>query len=511
MTRSLLRPAAGGSPATLRVAPLLLVLVITLLGAAACGAPASRPAAGDVGDAMNASLEGGTGTFDHGGWDVLLAATARDGLLDYRQMQKQRADLDAYLARVAAADLASLAPDQLKALLINAYNALTVQTILDHPQVSSIREIDGAWDTAEHRVGGFALTLDAIEHNLLRPFFKDPRIHFAVNCASRSCAPLPGWAYSGAGLDEQLDESSRAFLSDPGNVQVEDGTLQVSSYFTWYGDDFTAGGWHPRADTIPQFIAGYTTAEVAAFIQAAGGRPPLAFLEYDWALNASVPPDPGIAPPVATGGDEESEGVVTRLRSWITGLGPAGFVLYGVAYVLLTVLFVPAWPLTVGAGTAYGIVAGTALVSVSSVTGAALAFLLARSVQRRRVQRWVAGSAQFAAIDRAVGRQGWKIVALTRASPAFPFNLQNYAYGLTAVGFWPYVLASWLAMLPATLLYVYIGAAGADVAEAATGEVDLLTTSFKWIGFAATLAVTLYITRIARRALREASVSDPAD
>ena len=486
------------------------LLLLLTLATAACGAPASRQASGEVGDAVQASLEGGTGTFDHGEWDALLAATARYGLLDYRQMQGRRPELDAYLARIAASDLASLAPDHLKALLINAYNALTVRTILDHPRVQSIRDIDGAWDRLSHQVGGFHLTLDALEHNLLRPFFKDPRIHFAVNCASRSCAPLPGWAYTGADLEDQLEGQTRAFLSDPRRVQMANGTLKVSSYFTWYGGDFTAEGWQPRADTIPAFIAGYTTPAVAALIQAGDHEPPLAFIDYDWSLNASVPPDPDILSSGTSAGEEPGGGVVTRLRAWITGLGPAGFVLYGMAYVILTVLLVPAWPLTVGAGTAYGILAGTALVSVSSVSGAALAFLLARSVLRRRVERWVAGNDQFAAIDRAVGRQGWKIVALTRASPIFPFNLQNYAYGITAVGFWPYVFASWVAMLPGTLLYVYIGAAGADVAEAATGQVDLVTTAFKWIGFAATLAVTLYITRIARQALRESAAVEPS-
>ncbi len=168
-------------------------------------------------------------------------------------------------------------------------------------------------------------------------------------------------------------------------------------------------------------------------------------------------------------------------------------------------LFVPAWPLTVGAGAAYGVVAGTALVSISSVTGAALAFLLARSLLRRQVERWVAGNLRFAAIDQAVGRQGWRIVALTRLSPVFPFNLLNYAYGLTAIGFGPYVLASWLAMLPGTLLYVYLGAAGADVAEAATGQVNWLATGLRWVGFAATVIVTGILTRIARRALARAT------
>jgi uncharacterized membrane protein YdjX (TVP38/TMEM64 family) len=418
---------------------------------------------------------------------------------------------------VAGADLGSLKAMELKALLFNAYNALTIRSILDHPQVASIREIDGVWTSTLHRVGGFDLTLDQIEHNLLRPFFQDPRIHFAINCASLSCAPLPGWAFTGDDLDKQLDERTRAFLSDPQQVHLENGSLMVSSYFDWYGDDFTAAGWEPRGASIPLFIAGYASPEMAGAIRDAGDDLPLSFLPYDWSLNAAVPPDPLVAPPAAAGEaatgspveTSQEDGVVTRLRDRITRLGPAGFVLYGLVYVLLTVFFIPAWPMTVGAGAAYGLLAGTILTSVSSVAGAAVAFLVARYLLRARVARWVAGSTQFAAIDRAVGREGWKIVALTRSSPLFPFNLQNYAYGLTAVGFWPYFFASWLAMLPGTLLYVYIGAAGADVAEAATGQVNWLVTGFKWAGFAATLLVTLFIARVARRALKEAAAEAP--
>ncbi len=284
---------------------------------------------------------------------------------------------------------------------------------------------------------------------------------------------------------------------------MEDGVLKVSRYFDWYATDFTAAHARPRADTVTAFMALYATPALAAHLRSPQGAAlPLQFLDYDWSLNAIRPPDPAAQiPATATG----HGGVVTRMRTWIVARGPAGFVLYGLAYVVLTVLFVPAWPLTVGAGAAYGVVAGTALVSISSVTGAALAFLLARSLLRRQVERWVAGNLRFAAIDQAVGRQGWRIVALTRLSPVFPFNLLNYAYGLTAIGFGPYVLASWLAMLPGTLLYVYLGAAGADVAEAATGQVNWLATGLRWVGFAATVIVTGILTRIARRALARAT------
>ena len=262
------------------------------LAGAACGAPASRPAEGKVADAVRASLVGGTATFDHADWSALLAAGSREGLVDYAAFRVRRAALDAYLGRVATADLARLAPAHLEALLINAYNALTIRTILDHPGVASIRDIDGAWSRTTHTVGGYPLTLDAIEHNLLRPFWRDPRVHFALNCASRSCAPLPRWAYEGDTLAAQLEERTRAFLTDPRQVRVEGGKLALSRYFEWYGTDFTADGWSPRAETAALFVALYTEGTVAEFIHAAHGDPPVIFLDYDWALNEAGQPQP---------------------------------------------------------------------------------------------------------------------------------------------------------------------------------------------------------------------------
>lgn len=281
------RPAA----ATRRRAATLLLLTPVLL-AASCGAPASVPVEGPVADRVAASLAGGTERFDHSEWDRLLAAGTRDGLVDYVYFQDHRAELDAYLGRLDGVDLGRLAPRHLAALLMNAYNAYTILTILEHPRVSSIREIDGAWTEATHRVGGFELTLDTMEHNLLRPFFRDPRVHFAVNCASRSCAPLPPWAFTGERLEEQLEERTRAFLTDERNVRVEGDRLVVSRYFDWYGDDFVADGWEPRAETVAQFIARYASPGVGELVRQSGGSPELEYQEYDWSLNAAVPPDP---------------------------------------------------------------------------------------------------------------------------------------------------------------------------------------------------------------------------
>ncbi len=258
-----------------------------LAGAVAC-APPSRPVRGPVAEAIRQSLESGTATFDHLEWGRLLAEGTRSGRVDYRYFRERRPALDAYLARLAGRELSSLASGELEALMINAYNALTVRSILDNPEVKSIREIPGVWNEIRHRVGGYDLTLDEIEHQILRPFFRDPRIHFAVNCASMSCAALPPWAFDGSRIDEQLEELKSSFMTDPDRVRVEGGALRLSKYFDWYGSDFVTQGWHGAAETVAAYVRDAATPEVAAFIESAGGDPPISFLEYDWSLNAAV-------------------------------------------------------------------------------------------------------------------------------------------------------------------------------------------------------------------------------
>jgi uncharacterized protein DUF547 len=261
-----------------------------------CAAPAAQKATGDVAKSVEASLAGGAERFDNAAWGRLLEGGTREGLVDYRFMQAHRAALDDYLDSVARAPLDRLAAGHLEALLINAYNAYTVRAVLDHPDVESIKKIPGVWTETRRRVGGFDLTLDDIEHHLLRPFFRDPRIHFALNCASRSCAPLPPWAYDGDRLDEQLEERTRSFLSDPRNVRLQGERLLVSKYFDWYGGDFKAGGWKGAAPTVAAFIGNYAAPGVKAFIEARFGNPPVAYIEYDWSLNTAVPPDPTVRP-----------------------------------------------------------------------------------------------------------------------------------------------------------------------------------------------------------------------
>ncbi len=192
---------------------------------------------------------------------------------------------------------------------------------------------------------------------------------------------------------------------------------------------------------------------------------------------------------------------------WIRGAGVAGAGVYVVVYVVATVLFLPGSILTLGAGFAYGVVAGTALVWVAANIGAALAFVLGRTLARDWIAGKVAANARFAAIDRAVGREGFRIVLLTRLSPVFPFNLLNYAYGLTRVTLRDYVLASSIGMLPGTVMYVYFGSLITSITELAAGTTSRGAggQAVYVVGFAIAVGVGVYVTRVARAALATAT------
>lgn len=198
---------------------------------------------------------------------------------------------------------------------------------------------------------------------------------------------------------------------------------------------------------------------------------------------------------------------VEALEAAVRASGVWGPLVFALVYVVSVVAMMPGSALTVAVGAMFGLVVGTATVSFASTIGAALAFLIARYLARDAVERRLKLDPRFVAIDRAVGANGWKIVALTRLSPAVPFNLQNYLYGLTAIGFWPYVVTSWIAMLPGTFLYLYIGMLGRAGLDAASGTSSKPRTPAEWvwimIGLLATVAATLYVTGQARRAIRE--------
>ena len=190
----------------------------------------------------------------------------------------------------------------------------------------------------------------------------------------------------------------------------------------------------------------------------------------------------------------------------IARLGPWGPVLFVLIYVVGTVLFLPGSALTLGAGAVFGVVWGSIYVSVASTLGATAAFLVGRYLARSWVAKKIEGNTSFAAIDRAVADEGWKIVGLTRLSPAFPFTLLNYAFGLTRVKLRDYIIASWIGMMPGTVMYVYLGSlarVGAAGEKKSPAELALYG-----VGLVATLAVTVFITRIARRALAKRTHSN---
>jgi uncharacterized membrane protein YdjX (TVP38/TMEM64 family) len=195
------------------------------------------------------------------------------------------------------------------------------------------------------------------------------------------------------------------------------------------------------------------------------------------------------------------------LREWLaaavawtaTNRDVAGAAFVGL-YVLATVCFLPGLPLTLAAGAIFGVTMGSVLVSIGSTLGATAAFFLGRTIGRDWISRRIKAWPRFQAVDRAVESRGFLIVLLTRLSPAFPFFLLNYAYGVTAVRPREYVLGSWLGMMPATIAYVYAGSLAASVTQALSGNVELGVTSWALLGagLVATIAVTVLVTRIAR-------------
>jgi len=191
---------------------------------------------------------------------------------------------------------------------------------------------------------------------------------------------------------------------------------------------------------------------------------------------------------------------------WVEGLGPLGPILFIAIYIVATVLLLPASVLTLGAGAVFGVLAGALYVLIGATIGANLAFLIGRYLARERVAKWIEGNPKFAAIDRAVGREGWKIVVLVRLSPAFPFNLLNYALGLTQVSFLDNLLGT-AGIVPGTFMYVYIGSLAGSLANREGPQLDPQAQMVQWavrlVGLIATVAATVYITRVARQALRE--------
>lgn len=190
---------------------------------------------------------------------------------------------------------------------------------------------------------------------------------------------------------------------------------------------------------------------------------------------------------------------------WAKGMGAAGGAIYAVFYIAGTALFFPGLPLTLGAGFLYGAIIGTLVVSPASVAGATLAFLIARYVARDWVTRRLKKYRKVAAIDRAIKKNGFKAVVLLRLQPVLPFNILNYALGLTSIRLRDYMLASWIGMFPATVLYVYLGSIMNDISDLLRGRPNsgMAGRLLLWGGLAAIVVLVWWLGRIAKKELRE--------
>jgi hypothetical protein len=232
----------------------------------------------------------------------VLKRHVRDGLVDYAALQRERATLDRYAAQLAAVErqvVDGWSRDQRLAFWINAYNALTLRTIVDHYPIrrgslvgvafpaNSIWQIPGAFKEARHRVAGQRLSLDDIEHRIIRPTFAEPRIHVALVCAARSCPVLRADPYVAARLDAQLAEQTRRFAADRSHgLRAAAGRrgVEVSSIFKWFGEDFAplAAGNEKRG--VLAFLAAYSD-DPALLARLRDPATPVDYLDYDWTLN----------------------------------------------------------------------------------------------------------------------------------------------------------------------------------------------------------------------------------
>jgi len=253
------------------------------------------------------AIAGATAAFDHSYNDYaqLLARHVDGSRVAYAALKADRGALDRVAAQFDAQGEGGWTREQRMAFWINAYNAFTLRAIVDAYPIqsrrgftrqprNSIRQMPGVWTAQRWRAAGRAVSLDDIEHRVLRPVFRDARVHFAVNCASVSCPSLAAEPYRADTLDAQLDAAARRYLASPEGLRLDSNTLRVSSIFKWYGEDFVAEyspiepGTRPSVErAILGAIVRYGPPDAA--VRARNGGPEIAFLDYDWSLNATEP------------------------------------------------------------------------------------------------------------------------------------------------------------------------------------------------------------------------------
>ena len=218
------------------------------------------------------------GAQNHGDWnDLLTKHVSSTGKVSYTGFKSDQTKLDAYLSNLSTASVPSN-QDEALALWINAYNAYTVKLIISNWPVSSIKDVSAKvgsstpWDYSFAQVAGKTYTLNQIEHEIIRKQFNEPRIHFAVNCAAKSCPPLLNRAYTGAKLKQQLANQTKKFVNNPASNTLGSSAVSLSKIFEWFKDDFTKNG------TLISFINQYSDAKISESAS-------VKFNEYIWTLN----------------------------------------------------------------------------------------------------------------------------------------------------------------------------------------------------------------------------------
>ncbi len=214
----------------------------------------------------------------------LLRKYVKNGVVDYRGFKSEELRLDAYLQILEQVRTAQLSPKEQLAFFINAYNAWTIKLILGaYPGIKSIKDLGtplrSPWKKTICKIDGRTISLDELEHEIIRARFHDPRVHFAINCASKSCPPLIAEPYQGDTLDQQLDASARAFVNNPSSNRLDGVVLHASRIFDWYQSDFEGG--------TGAFFQKYAEGDLKKRLEAADGRLKIDYLEYDWSLNGT--------------------------------------------------------------------------------------------------------------------------------------------------------------------------------------------------------------------------------